>query len=100
MIKILILGGGFGGIRCALDLNKKIGKEAEITVVDKNGYHLFVPDLYEVASAYGLRKDPFTVQLRRTTCMPFADIFSGTNINSVQAEISEISLSNKKIKTS
>src|SRR3989338_7517343 len=50
MIKILILGGGFGGVRCALDLDKKIGKEAEITLIDKNSYHLFVPAIYEVAS--------------------------------------------------
>ncbi|MDP3793026.1 MAG: NAD(P)/FAD-dependent oxidoreductase [bacterium] len=104
MTKILILGGGFGGIRCALDLDKKMKGEvlagqAEITLVDRNGYHLFVPALYEVASAYGLKRDPFAVQLRRTICMPYSDIFNGTGVNFVQAEVIEINLTDKKIKT-
>ena len=51
MKKILILGGGFGGIRAALDLEKNLKNEAQITLIDKNGYHLFLPALYEVASA-------------------------------------------------
>lgn len=99
MIRILILGGGFGGIRTALDLDKKLKNEAEITLVDKNGYHLFVPALYEVASAYGIKKDPFAVQLRRSICMPYADIFKGRHINFIQAEVTEIDIRNQKIKT-
>ena len=99
MTKILILGGGFGGIRCALDLNKKFKKEAEITLIDRNGYHLFIPALYEVASAYGLKKDAFSVQLRRTICMPYEDIFGKTNINFVQAEVTKIDLDRKKVVT-
>ena len=27
MVKIIVLGGGFGGVRCALELNKKLKKE-------------------------------------------------------------------------
>lgn len=100
MTKILILGGGFGGVRCALDLSKKLKSEIlaekiEITLVDRNGYHLFVPALYEVASAYGLKRDAFAVQLRRTVCMPYADIFQGKHVNFIQAEITEISLEEK-----
>ena len=81
MVKILILGGGFGGIRAALDLNKKLKNkilagQAEITLVDKNSYHLFVPALYEVASAYGVKRDPFAVRLKKTICIPYSDIFS------------------------
>ena len=52
MTKILILGGGFGGVRAALDLDKKIGgsKDVKIILVDKNDAHIFYPALYEVAS--------------------------------------------------
>src|SRR3989344_705966 len=99
MHKILILGGGFGGIRCALDLEKKIGSKAEITLVDKNSYHLFVPALYEVASAYGLPKDPFALRLKKTICVPYSDIFKDKKINFMQAEISAIDTENKKIAT-
>lgn len=102
MIKILILGGGFGGVRCALELNRKFKnspEKAEITLVDRNGYHLFIPSLYEVASAYGLKKDPFAVQLRRTICMPYADVFEGKNINFIQAEITNIDIIGQKVST-
>ena len=41
MTKILILGGGFGGVRAALDLEKKLGSGAEITLVDKSDSQTF-----------------------------------------------------------
>lgn len=99
MTKILILGGGFGGVRVALDLEKKLKDKAEITLVDKKSYHLFVPALYEVASAYGVKKDPFAVRLKKTICVPYSDIFQGKKINFVQAEISAIDLENKTVAT-
>jgi len=64
-------------VRCALDLERKIGDEAEITLIDKKSYHLFAPALYEVASAYGIKEDPFAVRLKKTICVPYSDIFSG-----------------------
>ena len=107
MTKILILGGGFGGIRTALDLKKKLDKDTEITLIDKKSFHLFIPSLYEVASAYGVKKDPFAVRLKKTICIPYSDIFSAKggpasgrgNINFIQAEISSIDVGNKKVAT-
>lgn len=100
MTKILILGGGFGGVRCALDLNKKLKNEdVQISLVDKKAYHLFVPALYEIASAFDIKKDPFAIQLKRTICMPYADIFNETKVNFIQAEIAEINLAHQMVKT-
>ena len=103
MIKILILGGGFGGVATALSLEKRFRKnpkhKVEITLIDKNGYHLFTPDIYEVASVYGLKKDLFAVQLKRTICLPYADIFGGKEINFIQAEITEVNLKNQNVRT-
>lgn len=104
MAKILILGGGFGGIRAALDLEKKLktdilNGQVEITLIDKNGYHLFTPALYEIASAYGLERDPFEVKLKRTICMPYADIFKDKKINFIEAEIAGINLEHKSVLT-
>ena len=99
MIKILILGGGFGGIRCALDLDKKLRNEAEITLIDRNSYHLFIPSIYEVASAYGIKKDPFAIQLKKTICIPYTDIFDGTSVDFIEAEVNQVDLRNKKVKT-
>ena len=101
MTKILILGGGFGGIRCALDLEKKSGNDVTVTLIDKNSYHLFLPALYEAASAFkgSLKNDPFALRLKKTICIPFYDIFKNKKVNFVQAEVCEVDLSAKKVKT-
>ena len=104
MRRILIIGGGFGGIRVALDLEEKLRNEikdgqVEVTLIDKNNYHLFVSSLYEVASATGIKKDPFAVRLRKSICIPYADIFENKFINCIQAEVSEVNLEEKFVVT-
>ena len=75
--RVVIIGGGFAGVRAGLDLLKKsknacpvrnsvykflknifskdIGNEVSkgvyITLIDKNPYHSYHPDYYEVATA-------------------------------------------------
>ena len=49
--KILILGGGFGGMHVLKDLQKKLDAEnISITIVSEKNYFLFTPMLPEVAS--------------------------------------------------
>ncbi len=48
MKKVLIIGGGFGGLNAAKHL---INTDFEVTLVDKTNYHLFQPLLYQVATA-------------------------------------------------
>jgi len=50
--KIVIVGGGAGGLELATQLGKKLGrsKKAEITLVDRNHSHLWKPLLHEVAT--------------------------------------------------
>jgi len=51
MKKIVVLGGGFGGMYAAMELEKVLSPgEAEITLVSKDNYLLFTPMLHEVAS--------------------------------------------------
>lgn len=97
--KIVILGGGFGGIRTALDLARRLGNKADITLIDRNSFQLFAPTLYEVASALGLDRDPFSVRLRKTISIPFDDIFAGTGIKYVQAEVTRVNLAERVILT-
>lgn len=97
MRKILIIGGGFGGVRAALDLDKKLSaKEAEITLADKNNFHLFLPDLYEIGSAIGEWPDRYQAKLRKSVSIPYADIFEGTKVNFVQAEITGVDFEKKE----
>lgn len=45
-IKIVVLGAGFGGLRCAKILGRFF--PGQVTLIDKNDFHLFTPDLYEL----------------------------------------------------
>src|ERR671923_2126557 len=50
--RILILGGGFGGLYTALELEKKLPKypNVEVTLVNRENFFLFTPMLHEVAA--------------------------------------------------
>ena len=63
--KVVILGGGFGGLATARALHKS----AEVTVVDRHNFQTFLPLLYQVSTA-GLAADhvayPIRGALRKT----------------------------------
>ncbi len=70
--KILILGGGFGGLYTALELEKQFGSDAnvEITLVNRENFFLFTPMLHEVAASdvdITTIVNPIRKMLRRTT---------------------------------
>jgi NADH dehydrogenase len=51
--RVLILGGGFGGVQAALDLEKELGRsdDLEVTLVTRENHFLFTPMLHEVAAS-------------------------------------------------
>ena len=46
--RVVIVGGGFGGLNAAKALSKA---NIDILLIDKKNHHLFQPLLYQVASA-------------------------------------------------
>ncbi|RVT90508.1 NAD(P)/FAD-dependent oxidoreductase [Sphingomonas crocodyli] len=46
--RVVIVGGGFGGLACARAL---AGADVDVTLIDKRNHHLFQPLLYQVATA-------------------------------------------------
>jgi NADH:ubiquinone reductase (H+-translocating) len=61
-MKLIILGGGFGGLKLARLLNNKT--DFEITLIDKYNYHQFQPLFYQVATA-GLDASNISFPLRK-----------------------------------
>ncbi|NNE98244.1 MAG: FAD-dependent oxidoreductase, partial [Pyrinomonadaceae bacterium] len=46
--KVVIIGGGFGGLQAAKDLKNE---NVEVTLIDRKNHHTFQPLLYQVATA-------------------------------------------------
>ena len=48
-----MLGGGFGGVYAALELERRLGDDpdVEITLVSRDNFFLFTPMLHEVAAS-------------------------------------------------
>ena len=61
-MKVVIVGGGFGGLRLARNLNNKAG--FEVLLIDKFNYHQFQPLFYQVATA-GLDASNISFPLRK-----------------------------------
>ncbi|MCZ2338406.1 MAG: NAD(P)/FAD-dependent oxidoreductase, partial [Chitinophagales bacterium] len=59
--RVVIIGGGFGGIETAKALSDK---EVQIVLLDKHNYHCFQPLLYQVATG-GLEPDSIAYPLRK-----------------------------------
>jgi sulfide:quinone oxidoreductase len=47
--RIVVLGGGVGGTLTANLLDKELGRDADVTVVDPTGMHLYQPGYLYVA---------------------------------------------------
>src|SRR6187200_3249115 len=45
--RVVIIGGGFGGLNAAIALRKV---PVEVTLIDRRNFHLFQPLLYQVAT--------------------------------------------------
>ena len=61
--RVVIVGGGLGGLRLAEDL---YGSGMQVVLIDKNNFHQFPPLIYQIASA-GI--DPSSISF------PFRQIF-------------------------
>ena len=59
--KIVIVGGGFGGIELAKKLRNQ---NVEVIILDKHNYHTFQPLLYQVATG-GLEADSIAFPIRK-----------------------------------
>jgi len=86
--KIIIVGAGFAGLQAAKVL---VTSSFDITIIDKNNYHLFQPLLYQVATA---RLSPADIAL------PIRNIFrSQQNLKVILDELVEIKPQFNQIRT-
>lgn len=71
-MNVVIVGGGFGGIKAALELSKD--KKINVTLVSDKDHFLFYPALYSTA----------TGRSRKQSIIPLTKIFQNTNVTVIQ----------------
>src|SRR5215467_419639 len=49
--RVLIVGGGFGGLYAALEFEKRRYADIEVTLISQENFFLFTPMLHEVAAS-------------------------------------------------
>ena len=85
--RVLVLGGGFGGIGAAQKLKKS---DVDVVLVDAHDYHTFQPLLYQVAT--GLLEQPAVGH-------PLRDLFhKQDNIRFHQDRVTEIDLEKREVR--
>lgn len=89
-MKVVIVGGGFAGLKLARQLNNKQG--FEVILIDRVNYHQFQPLLYQVATA-GLDASNISFPLRKV-------FQKSKNVRIRLAEVKEIIPSQHRIITS
>lgn len=89
-MKVVIVGGGFGGLRLARKLNNKPG--FEVTLLDRFNYHQFQPLFYQVATA-GLDASNISFPLRKV-------FHNSKNVRIRLGELQEVVAEQNLIRTS
>lgn len=84
--KVVIIGGGFGGLRAAKALAKK---PVDVTLIDRKNHHVFQPLLYQVATA---------VLSPGSIAQPIRRILTGyENIEVILGEVTDINKDARRV---
>lgn len=97
---IVILGGGFGGVRTALLLDRKLKRYGlrdryRVILVDKNSYHTYTPTLYEIATTS--KETANNLDLRSIATFSLKEIFKNSGVEIVRGTVREIDLADGDI---
>lgn len=92
---IVIVGAGFGGLRTAMLLGKRIKRKRltdryKIVLIDKNGYHIYTPLLYEAATM--AKETANYPEIKSLIAYPVSDLIKGLPIQFIQNEVTGIDL--------
>src|SRR5689334_19468699 len=86
--RVVVVGGGFGGLACARALDRK---DVDVLLLDRHNYHLFTPLLYQVATSLLNPSDigyPFRAVFRRSP-----------NVRFRQATVTGVDLERRVVRT-
>lgn len=85
---VVIVGGGFGGVKVALELSKCA--DCNVTLVSDHAHFRYYPGLYHAA----------TGGRRAGTRIRLSNILQGSDVNFVRATVTKLDRTNKEVMTS
>jgi NADH dehydrogenase len=93
--KIVLLGAGFGGVKAAFEICKKLKRlrleeKYELLLVDKNEYHTYTPTLYEIATTS--KNLANQIDLKSIVTFPLREIFKNMKITILKEVVSNVDL--------
>lgn len=93
MHRVVIVGGGFGGVSVARQLARRVSrKNLEIVLIEERDAHVYTPWLYEVATAMSpVHSETFVRRARRRASVPFLHFPGFQGIRIVRAKVENIS---------
>src|SRR3989338_3214738 len=94
---IVVLGAGFGGLRAAVLIAKKIknlnlANKYKVVLVDRNNYQTFTPTLYEAATTSKETANYF--QIKEIITFPMAEVIKNLPIKFINSQVEGIDLIN------
>ena len=85
--RVVVLGGGFGGVAVARALR---GADAEVLIIDRRNHHIFQPLLYQVATAV-LAPSEVAAPLRQLAQQQ-------SNLSVLLGEVTDIELDSRRVR--
>lgn len=98
--KIVILGGGFGGLKCAFLLDEQLKSSElfgsyELILADKNPYHTYTPMIYKAAAIS--ENSISRTALQKAIAVPLSIIFQNKSVAVMQKTVTGIDVLNGDI---
>src|SRR3989338_6567379 len=85
--KIIIVGGGFAGIKAAREIDSRLGSHADVTLISDKPFFEYYPALYRLVTG----ASPIEA------CVPLADMLVNTNVKVIVDKIISINPTSKEV---
>jgi NADH dehydrogenase FAD-containing subunit len=86
--QVVIVGGGFGGLEAAFSLKGLLGHSADITLVNRDQQHCFIPSIHLIVSG---KTTP------RQICIPLNVVLGAAGIRFIQDEILSVDAGSREV---